>query len=148
MTARLLLFGATYDPETVQAMVRAFDGAWACVHQFYGSREAAEDARMTLAGAILLAARDKSLNVEQLKAAGLAFMTAHHGLEPDDMEATMRINTAQHWRACAEEAATIAAQMTDSESRRLLMVVSQAYAELARRALAQEVAASNKAAAK
>jgi hypothetical protein len=154
MKARLYLLGASYCPERVRVMLQAFDAAWASVHfQFYGSPDTFEAARLMLADAILLAARDNSRTAEQLEAAGLASIVAHYRLEPGDtdMEAIMpqRINNPRYWQSYAEETATIAEQMRDPECRRMLMAVSATYAELARRASAEESTATcNKVAAK
>jgi hypothetical protein len=151
MTARVRILGASYGPEAIRAMLQAFDAVWASVHfHFYDSPEAFDAARLTLADAILLAASGDNQDVEQLKAAGLGAMAAHYHLEAGDLglEAItrQRINNPKYWRSYAEGTAMIAEQMQDPECRRLLMGVSETYAELTRRALAAEEAASSKAA--
>jgi hypothetical protein len=81
MKARARLLGASYEPETIRAMLQAFDAAWATVRfHFYDSPESFEAARLGLANAILLEAADDHRDVQQLKAAGLA---AHY-LGPGD----------------------------------------------------------------
>src|SRR5262245_35503234 len=132
MKARARLLGASYAPETVRAMLEAFDAAWASVRfHFYDSPETFEPARLGLANAILREAADDHRDVEQLKAAGLAAVAAHYRLGPDDfgLEAIMpqRVNNPRYWRSFAEETLAIAEQMKDPECRRLLMGVAETY---------------------
>src|SRR5262245_66553892 len=92
MKARARLFGSSYDPDTIRAMLEAFDAAWASVHfHFYDGPDAHEAARLRLANAILLAAADGNRDVEDLKAHGLASIAAHYQLEHGDcgLEAIM-----------------------------------------------------------
>src|SRR5262245_9958917 len=143
------LRGASYSPETVQAMLKAFDAAWASVHfQFYDSPDTYECARLRLANAILRAAVDGNRNVERLKTAGLASMAAAYRLRPGDFGAEVimpqRVNNPRYWRNYAEETRTIAEQMTDPQCRRMLMSVAETYAELARRAIAAEASRPHK----
>src|SRR5262245_12075811 len=85
MNAHARLMGASYGPDTIRAMLEAFDAAWASVQfHFFDSPETFEAARLGLANAILLKAADDNRDVEQLKAAGLAAMAAHYHLEPGD----------------------------------------------------------------
>src|SRR5262245_28454768 len=141
MKAILRLRAASYDPETIQAMVRAFDVVWVAVHfHFYDSPDTYEAARLILGNSMLRAAADGNRDVAQLKNAGLASIAAHYRLEPGDcdLEAIMpqRVNNPRYWRNYADETRTIAEQMKDPECKRLLMGVAETYAELARRAIA------------
>jgi hypothetical protein len=143
MKAIARLRGASYSPQTVQAMLEAFDAAWALVHfHFYESPDCYEVARLRLANTILRAADEGNRDVEQLTAAGLASMGAFYRLEPGDFgaEAIMpqRVNNPRYWQNYAEETRTMAEQMKDPECKRLLVGVAETYAELARRAVAPE----------
>jgi hypothetical protein len=149
MKVRARLLGASYEPETIPAMLEAFDAAWASLRfHFYDSPDTFEAARLGLANAILLEAADDHRDVQQLKAAGLAAMAAHYRLGPGDfgLEAIMpqRVHNPKYWRSFAEETLTIAEQMKDAECKRLLVAIAQTYAELARRAIAAEKAASGR----
>jgi len=85
MKAIIRLRAASYGPETIQAMLKAFDAAWAAVHfHFDDGPDSYEAARLRLANAILRAAADGNRDVEQLKNTGLASMAAHYRLEPAD----------------------------------------------------------------
>src|SRR5262245_18674492 len=136
---------AIYEPETLKAMIAAFDEAWAAIRvHFHEFPESFEASRMRLADAILAAAAEGSPDVERLKRAGLLAIAMHYRLEPADfdLETTMpqRVNNPKYWRSYAEATLTIAEQMKDPECKRLLVGVAETYAELARRALAAEEA--------
>src|SRR5262245_21877167 len=80
------LRAASYDPETIQAMVRAFDTVWAAVQiHFNDSPNTYEAARLLLANAILRGAADGNRDVAQLTNAGLASIAAHYKLELGDV---------------------------------------------------------------
>src|SRR5262245_52185056 len=116
MRARLGSWGASYGPETVKAMLLAFDEAWAAVRLHFHECPASFEASQTrLADAILAAAGGGSRDVQQLKRAGLLAIAAHYRLEPADfdLEATLpqRVNNPRYWRSYAEETLTIAEQM-------------------------------------
>jgi len=77
MQARQLLDGAAFGPETLKVIGQAFDEAWAQIASNIGTEPVVvESARMTLANAILSAAKDTSRNVDALKTAGLRAMGA------------------------------------------------------------------------
>src|SRR5262245_46398234 len=138
MHARFRIWGASYGPETITAMLAAFDEAWAAVRfHFHDSPELFETSRERLADAILGAAAEGGRDVGRLKRAGLLAMAMHYRLEPADfgLEAVMpqRVNNPRYWQSYAEETRTIAEQITDPECKRLLIGVSETYAELARR---------------
>jgi hypothetical protein len=148
MKALARLRAASYAPETVRAMMDAFDAVWSSVHfHFYDSPETFERARLRLANAILGAAAYPGQDVESLKTAGLRSMAMQYRLQPGDfgLEAAMpqRVNNPRYWRNYAEETRTIAEQMLDPESKRMLMGVAETYAELARRALAEAETSSS-----
>jgi hypothetical protein len=143
MKALARLRAASYGPEAISTMVKAFDSAWASVHfSFYDSPERYETARLQLANAILRAASQGDLDVERLTAAGVRSMAERYRLNLNDIgaEATMpqRVHNARYWRNYAEETLTIAEQMKDAECKRLLMGVAATYTELARRAIAAD----------
>lgn len=138
-------WGASYGHETVNAMLAAFDEAWAAIRvHFHESPAKFEATRMRLADAILAAAADGSPDVERLKKAGLTAIARYYRLDLTDLDlgATMpqRVNNPKYWRSYAEQTLTIAEQMKDPECKRLLMGVAETYAKLARRALALEEA--------
>src|SRR5215510_12091331 len=129
MHARFHKWASSYGPEVVKAMSAAFDEAWAAARiHFHGCPATFEATRMRLADAILAAAADGNLNVDYLKRAALIAIAANYRLEPADfdLEATMpqRVNNPKYWRSYAEETLTIAEQMKDPESKRLLMGVA------------------------
>jgi hypothetical protein len=65
MLARNLLENASFTPETLTAIFRAYDAAWAEVAHLFP--EGQETARTRLAHAILLVANDDSRDPEVLK---------------------------------------------------------------------------------
>src|SRR5262245_23095734 len=120
MNAILRLRAVSYGPETIQAKLKALDGAWDVVQfHFYDSPDTYEAARLRLANAILRAAGDGNRNV------GLAAMEVHYQLEPRDcgLEAIMsqRVNNPRYWRNYAEETRTIAEQIKAPECKRMLI---------------------------
>jgi len=77
--ARNLFAGATFGPDALNAMYKAFDEAWARVeHHFDGSPSSIEAARRTLANAILSVASDDSRDPEELMNLGLQAMALHY----------------------------------------------------------------------
>jgi hypothetical protein len=48
------------------------------------------------------------------------------------------LDDAERWRTLAEEAITAAREMTEPESRRLMLFIADAYTRLAERALARK----------
>jgi hypothetical protein len=149
MHGRLRTSGASYGPDTVKAMLAAFDEAWAAVRfHFHECPESFEASRMRLADAILAAAANGSPDVGRLKHAGLMSIARAYRLQPTDfrLEVIMpqRVNNPKYWRSYAEVTLTIAEQMNDPECKRLLMGVAETYAELARRALAAGEASGKK----
>ena len=85
MRARKLIDGASFGPETVKAMGRAFDQAWAEIAGHFGdSASQIENARLKLAEAMLSVATDGSTDVEALKAGALQAMALDYrsGIRP------------------------------------------------------------------
>ena len=73
MEARNLIQGATYGPETLKVIGKAFDDAWSEVgSQFDGLQ--AQPARLKLAEALLSVAREDSRDPDELKNAALQIM--------------------------------------------------------------------------
>lgn len=75
MKARRLIETATFQPETLHVIFTAFDEAWSEIaHHFDGDAGQIERARMRLAHAVLIIARDDSDDVERLKIDALQVM--------------------------------------------------------------------------
>jgi hypothetical protein len=73
MEARNLIQGATYGPETLKVIGKAFDDAWSEVgSQFDGLQ--AQSARLNLAQAVLSVAQEDSRDPDELKNAALQVM--------------------------------------------------------------------------
>jgi hypothetical protein len=66
MEARGLIEGASYGPEALKAIGRAFDEAWASIAGNF-SDDQIEAARLRLANALLAVAKDNSRDVEMMK---------------------------------------------------------------------------------
>jgi hypothetical protein len=68
MKARRLIEASVYDPETLLVVSQAFDAAWVEIARFYnGDAGVVEKARLQLAHAVLIAAREDSQDPEQIK---------------------------------------------------------------------------------
>jgi hypothetical protein len=68
MKAQALISGATYGPDALKVICKAFDDAWAHIqHHFDGDVHQAEEVRLRLAHAILAVATDTSRDPEELK---------------------------------------------------------------------------------
>ena len=75
MKARRMIDGASFGTETLSAVGKAFDAAWAEIANRFGdSPNQIEAARMRLAEAILSVATEGSTNVEVLKRGALEAM--------------------------------------------------------------------------
>ena len=73
MKARRLIEGSAYGPETLDVLSKALDGAWTEIgHRF--AEEAHEDARLRLAHAVLVVAREDSRDPEVVKSDALKVM--------------------------------------------------------------------------
>ena len=66
MKARELIEGASYGPEALKAIGRAFDEAWASIAGNFSDDQIAA-ARLRLANALLAVAKDNSRDVEMMK---------------------------------------------------------------------------------
>jgi hypothetical protein len=73
MKARRLIEGSAYGPETLDILSKALEGAWAEIRQRF-AEEAHEDARLRLAHALLVVAREDSRDLERLKNDALKVM--------------------------------------------------------------------------
>jgi hypothetical protein len=82
MKARQLIDGASYGPDALKVIVKAFDEAWVMIAGNYDSASV-EAARLKLAKAVLSVAREDSRDVEALKQAALEAMarsgSSNHG---------------------------------------------------------------------
>jgi hypothetical protein len=75
MKARQLIDGASYGPEALAAIGRAFDEAWAQIAANFGTDpDDIERARLRLADAMLSVANEHSRDVAELKRAALEAM--------------------------------------------------------------------------
>jgi hypothetical protein len=75
MKARRLIESASFDPTTLTVLCKAFDDAWAEIEEhFAGDDTASEYARLRLAHAILIVARQGDDNTEQVKNDALQVM--------------------------------------------------------------------------
>ena len=66
MKAREIIEGASYGPEALKAIGRAFDEAWASIAGNFSDDQVAT-ARLRLANALLAVARNNSRDVETMK---------------------------------------------------------------------------------
>jgi hypothetical protein len=140
MQARKLLDGAAYGPAALKVICQAFDNAWAEIGHHFDDPLTAECARLKLANAILVVAREDSRDVEDLKKKGLHALALRHSVDSAVEVATgRRKRSSSYWRAHAEETLTIADQMTNPECKRMLVGVAETYTQLARHAAAAEV---------
>ena len=79
MKARKLLEGATYGPETLNVIGKAFDDAWSEISgHFSNNGLQSQSARLKLAHAVLAVARDESRDSNELKNAALQVMAMNY----------------------------------------------------------------------
>ena len=84
MKARQLIEGATYGPETLKVIGKAFDDAWCEIAgHFSPTGLQAQSARLKLAHAVLAVARDDSRDPEELKNAALQVMAMSYKDQTD-----------------------------------------------------------------
>jgi hypothetical protein len=75
--------GASYGPETLKVIIKAFDDAWDEIAPcFSRSGLQAQSVRLTLANAILEVAREDSRDSDELKNAGLQAMALAYRADP------------------------------------------------------------------
>jgi hypothetical protein len=75
--ARQLIASATYGPDTLKVLFKAFDDAWEqLAPKYYGADPTATEAmRLKLANAVLSLAGEDSKDAEQLKTDALRIVT-------------------------------------------------------------------------
>ena len=84
MKAKQLIDGASYGPEALYAIGKAFDAAWAEIAGNFGDdRTEIETARLRLAGAMLSIADEDSRDIDVLKKAALERMALDYRLRGD-----------------------------------------------------------------
>jgi hypothetical protein len=88
MEARHLINSASFGPETLRVIGRAFDEVWASIEGSIGCDQQREAARLKLANALLSVASDDSRDVEVLKKAALKEMAGDCRWQP--MQSPMR----------------------------------------------------------
>jgi hypothetical protein len=77
--AQALIDGASFGPEALHAIGQAFDEAWAEIAEhFAGDPLSEQNARLSLAEAILSVATETSRDVHVLKNAGLQVMALNY----------------------------------------------------------------------
>ena len=75
MEARRVIENSSFDPATETILCKAFDAAWSQIEpHFEGDEPATENARMRLAYAVLIVARQGDDNTEQVKNDALQVM--------------------------------------------------------------------------
>ena len=75
MQARRLIENSTFDPDTVHLLFQAFDEAWSEIAgHFDNGLKATQQARLRLAHAVLIVAREDSDDAERLKNDALQVM--------------------------------------------------------------------------
>ncbi len=75
MKARRLIEGSLYEPGTLQVIFQAFDEGWSEIaHHFGGDPKTIEEARVRLAHACLIVAREDSNDAERIKRDALQVM--------------------------------------------------------------------------
>jgi hypothetical protein len=84
MKARQLIEGATYGPETLKVIGKAFDDAWSEIAGHF-SRDGlqAQSVRLRLAHAVLAVARDDSRDSDEVKNAALQIMAMNYRNQSD-----------------------------------------------------------------
>jgi hypothetical protein len=84
MKARKLIEGATYGPETLKVIGKAFDEAWSEISgHFTRNGLQAQSARLKLAHALLAVAREDSRDTDELKNAALQIMAMNYKDQSD-----------------------------------------------------------------
>ena len=84
MKARKLLEGATYGPETLKVIGKAFDDAWCEISgHFENNGLQSHSARLKLAHALLAVARDDSRDSDELKNQALQIMAMNYRDQSD-----------------------------------------------------------------
>jgi len=85
LKAKLLIDGASYGPDALDAIGKAFDAAWAEIAGNFGNdRSDIEAARLRLARAMLSIADEDSRDVDVLKKAALERMALDYRLRGDE----------------------------------------------------------------
>ena len=133
MRATVLLAGATFGPEALKVICKAFDEAWAEIRHHFGNDQLSSAVgRLKLANAILSVANDASRDVQELKTRGLEAMALQCHIDHTvDARLGRRRRTPKYWKDYSEEMLTVADRMADPECRRMLIGISEAYAQLA-----------------
>ena len=84
MKARKLIEGATYGPETLKVIGKAFDDAWSEIAGHFSlTGLQAQSARLKLAHAVLAVAREDSRDPDELKDAALQVMAMNYRDQSD-----------------------------------------------------------------
>jgi len=91
MEARRLINGASFGPDTLKAMGKAFDQAWAQIAGNFGEAQV-ENARLRLAEAMVSIAAEGSTDVAVLKTGALEAMALDYrsGIRPTGINPSLR----------------------------------------------------------
>ena len=92
MTARRLIDGASFGPDTLKAMGEAFDQAWAQIAGNFGEAQV-DNARLRLAEAMVSVATEGSTDIAALKTGALEAMALDYrsGIRPTGINPNLRI---------------------------------------------------------
>ena len=85
MKARQLIEGATFGPEALKAIGKAFDDAWSEIGSQFDKQQT-QFVRLRLAKAVLSVAREDSRDPEELKNAALQTMALNYRDRSDPAE--------------------------------------------------------------
>jgi hypothetical protein len=142
----------SFDPKALSSLFAAFDRAWKRVELDTDANDR-NAVRNRVALAILGLAAAGETDVERLTAHAVARARFRLTLVPPsprgrpavlkcagETEMPHRIDDARHWRARAEEARELAAQLTNPESKRIMLGIAVSFAALAQLAVAREAA--------
>ena len=82
MKARQLIEGATFGPDALKVIGKAFDDAWSEIGSQFDTRQA-QLVRLRLARAVLSFATEDGRDSDELKNAALQIMTLHYRNKSD-----------------------------------------------------------------
>jgi hypothetical protein len=125
MKARALINdAASFGPEALKVIGRAFDEAWASIADRFPAGAPAQSARLRLATALLAIASDHSRNVAALKSAALEAMKRPWRMP--GMTGAQR-----HWQHLAHETRALADAADNPKNRQILLEIAVRYDRLA-----------------
>jgi len=126
-----LLAKAAFDPESAEMLAAAFDAAWDTIRNTLAAAENADAARERLAKRIIEMAQRGERDPKRLVDDAVSYVFNLNLLSP------LFIDDPNHWRQRAEEARTLAEQMSDEGSRQTMLRIARDYDGLAESAEAR-----------